>query len=419
MLIGTAIDGLTLSQPVFIDEKARARHIYVLGQTGTGKSIALENMAAQAIQNGEGICFIDPHGQSAETLVSQIPETRADDLIYIDLANRETVPSLNFMTDIPLTDRPLAASNVVEGFKHIYGEDSWGPRMEYIFLCSVRSLMDNQLTLLALPRLFVDPAFRERVVLNTKDNFVRHTFWGQQFPAWQKKFGPELTSPIDNKIGALLSIPTLRAIVSQRKNSFTLREAMDNRKILIISLKKGQVGEASNLFGALTVSAIAQAALSRADIPETDRVPFSLIADEFHNFATGGFPLILSEARKYKLQLVLAHQGLEQIENKQILSAIFANCATFIALRIGAEDAPKIAKAFRRDDNPGAFLDIENYHAWYRPLINGNPGTPSHVHLSPPRDPLHDKAASLIKKSQRRFPRLSDIERKIDTFLAS
>ena len=228
MLIGTAIDGLTLSQPVFIDEKARARHIYVLGQTGTGKSIALENMAAHAIQNGEGICFIDPHGQSAETLVSQIPETRADDLIYIDLANRETVPSLNFMTDIPLADRPRAASNIVEGFKHIYGEDSWGPRMEYIFLCSVRSLMDNQLTLLALPRLFIDPIFREKVVLNTRDNFVRHTFWGQQFPTWQKKFGPELTSPIDNKIGALLSVPTLRAIVSQRKNSFTLREVMDN-----------------------------------------------------------------------------------------------------------------------------------------------------------------------------------------------
>ena len=194
-------------------------------QTGTGKSIALENMAAQAIQNGEGICFIDPHGQSAETLVSQIPETRADDLIYIDLANRETVPSLNFMTDIPLTERPRAASNIVEGFKHIYGEDSWGPRMEYIFLCSVRSLMDNQLTLLALPRLFVDPTFREKVVLNTKDNFVRYTFWGQQFPVWQKKFGPELTSPIDNKIGALLSVPTLRAVVSQRKNSFTLRES--------------------------------------------------------------------------------------------------------------------------------------------------------------------------------------------------
>src|ERR1700722_12982078 len=132
MLIGTATDGLTLSQPVFIDENARARHIYVLGQTGTGKSIALENMAAQAIQNGEGVCFIDPHGQSAETLVSQIPETRADDLIYIDLANRETVPSLNFMTDIPLTERPLAASNIVEAFKHIYG-DTWGPRMEYIF----------------------------------------------------------------------------------------------------------------------------------------------------------------------------------------------------------------------------------------------------------------------------------------------
>ena len=205
MLIGTATDGLTLSQPVFIDEVARARHIYVLGMTGTGKSIALENMAAQAIQNGEGICFIDPHGQSAETLVSQIPETRADDLIYIDLANRETVPSLNFMTDIPLTERPRAASNIVEGFKHIYGEDSWGPRMEYIFLCSVRSLMDNQLTLLALPRLFVDPTFREKVVLNTKDNFVRYTFWGQQFPVWQKKFGPELTSPIDNKIGALLA----------------------------------------------------------------------------------------------------------------------------------------------------------------------------------------------------------------------
>ena len=200
--------------------------------------------------------------------------------------------------------------------------------------------MDSNLTLLALPRLFVDPVFRVKVVRSVKDTYIKNIFWYKQFPEWQKRFGPELTSPIDNKVGTVLAYPQLRAIISQPHNTIDLKHIMDTKKILLVSLSKGQVGEEpSKLFGALLVSAVAQTAFGRAAIDEAKRVPFDLVCDEFQNFAASGFPLILSEARKYRLRLTLAHQGLFQT-SEEILDAVFANCGTFISLRVGVKDTP-------------------------------------------------------------------------------
>jgi hypothetical protein len=372
-------------------------------------------MIAKMMRDGEGLCFIDPHGQSARAVVGHIPLDRKDDLIFIDLADPNYAPGLNFLTDISLSDRPLAAANLVASFKHVYAE-SWGPRMEYVFYCAVRSLMDSNLTLLALPRLFVEPIFRARIVRAVKDPFVRY-FWHQQFPAWLKKFGPDLSGPIDNKVGAVLASPALRTVLAQHRSTLSINEIMDTRKILIVSLSKGQVGEEpSKLFGALLVSAIAQAAFARASVAEPDRVPFTLICDEFQNFAASGFPLILSEARKYRLQLVLAHQGLFQTP-PDITNAVFANCGTFITFRIGIDDAPILTRNLQFQSH-AALLDLPNYHAWIRPLENGNPGSPRRIATAPPETPLHINVNAFIVHSQRVYCRRKvDIEKKIGSFL--
>jgi len=399
MIIGTNVHNDTVT----IDADARARHIYIVGATGTGKSVLLQNSIGQDLRDGNGLCFLDPHGDTAKSVIAQLPEQRKNDLIYVDLSDLSHPIGLNFLNDIPSDLRPLHAQNIVSAFKHVYN-DSWGPRMEYVFLMAVRTLMEADLTLLALPRLFYDEQFRQRIVSKVTDPYIRHTFWGDQFPVWQKKLGPELTSPIENKIGAVLGSPHLRAIISQRKSTISIREIMDGGKILIIALQKGQIGElAASLFGALLVSLIGQAALSRADIPENKRVPFALYCDEFQNYATSGFPLIMSEARKYKLSLILAHQGLSQVDTS-ITDAVFANCGTFISFRVGANDAPKLMKQFGLG-NEAALIDLPNFHAWHRPLSNGAPGSTTQITTSPPGSALHNNANELISYSTRRFGR--------------
>jgi Type IV secretion-system coupling protein DNA-binding domain len=417
--IGTGIVGSDISADIAIDAEARARHVYTIGQTGTGKSVLLENMIAQDMRNGAGLCFIDPHGTSAEALITKIPPERKDDLIFLDLSEAAQPVGLNFMTGIVENDRALWANNLVAAFKHIYGDDSWGPRMEYIFVQSVRSLMDSDLTLLALPRLFTDEAFRNIVIRRVRDPFVKYQFWREQFGPWSKKFGPELTSPIDNKVGTFLSSPQIRAIVSQRQNTIDLRQIMDQRKILIVALRKGRIGEMpASLMGAVLVSAIAQTAMSRLDntTDESALVPFALYCDEFQNYATSGFPLILSEARKFKLMLTLAHQGLSQIPER-VMNSVFDNCGTLISFRIGVNDAPLIAKAFNVQSE-SAFLGLPNFQARLRPLERGNPADAILVHTYPPPEPLHGRTREFIAHSGRRFGRgLAAVSAAIERFL--
>ena len=415
MIIGTN----THQQKIALDEVARARHVYVIGQTGTGKTTLLQNCIAQDMQEGRGLCFLDPHGDTARSVIAQLPEQRKSDLIWIDLSDISEPPGLNFMTGIATDMRPLLARNFVAAFKHVFGDESWGPRMDHTFRMSVRTLMDNELTLLAFSRLFIDEEFRERAISRVADPYVARTFWREQFPRWHAKFGADLTSPIENKISAVIESPHLRAIMCQSHNSITLRDAMDQRKIVIVSLQKGQVGEqAASVFGSLLVSFIGQAALSRADIPEKDRTPFTLYCDEFQNYATSGFPLIMSEARKYKLSLVLAHQDIGQVENRSVISSIFGNCGTFVSFRIGADDAPKIARQFRIP-NEGAFLDLPNFQAWCRPLINGSPGSATVITTLPAPKPLHARSNEFISFSRRRFGRhFEAVDRDITKFLS-
>jgi DNA helicase HerA-like ATPase len=403
IIIGTATRALSTGVPVTIDPVARARHTFISGQTGTGKSVLLRNIAAQLARSGNGFAFIDPHGENAEMLVSLIPTARAAEFVYIDLSDHENAIGLNFLSDVPPAKRATAAGNVVAAFVHIWGKESVGDRSQEVLRNSLMALMEaGEATLLSVLRLLRSDTFRARIVSKVQDPLVR-SYFVEAFETWDDRFREQVTAPISNKLDACLSHPAIRNIISQPKNTIDLRKMMDERRILIANLSKGSVGEhACRFFGALLVSAITSAAFSRSDIGEDKRVPFDLVLDEFHSVITTDVTTILSEARKYALRLTLASQYLSQIP-ADILDAVFGNAGTYISLRLGVEDAEVMAKQFGIDKR--AFVDLQNFAARVRPLIDGNPGTPEFVTLLPPPIPLHDRAGGLIQNSTTRFAR--------------
>jgi hypothetical protein len=410
--IGTTTRGLSSDVPFTIDPVARARHTFIAGQTGTGKSVLLRNIAAQLARSGSGFAFLDPHGENAEQLVSLIPTTRAAEIVYIDLSDHEHAVGLNFLADVPPEQRATAAANVDSAFVHIWGKDSVGDRSQEVLRNSLMALMEaDEATLLSVLRLLRSDTYRTRIVSKVKDPLVR-SYWVEAFETWDDRFRDQVTAPISNKLDACLSHPSIRNIIGQPKNTIDIRKMMDEHRILIANLSKGAVGEqACRFFGALLVSAISNAAFSRSDIDEDERAPFDLVLDEFHSVVTTDITTILSEARKYRLQLTLASQYLGQIP-PDILDAVFGNVGTYISLRLGPDDADEMAKQFEVAKR--AFLDLQNFTARVRPLINGNPGTSEYVVLPPAPPPLHARAHQLIQNSNVRFARKRrDVEQHI------
>ena len=417
IIIGTATRGLSLSTPVAIDPAARARHTVIFGQTGTGKSVLLRNICGQIAAQSGGLAFLDPHGENAEAIVSLIPAERAAELVYIDLANNADFIGINFLDGVPPDKRATAAANIVAAFVHIWGKDAVGDRSQEVLRNSLMALMEaGEATLLSVLRLLRSDTYRARIVSNVKDPLVR-SYWVEAFETWDDRFRDQVTAPISNKLDACLSHPAIRNIVSQPRNRIDIRKIMDERRILIANLSKGSVGEhACRLFGALLVSAITSAAFSRSDIDEDQRVPFDLVLDEFSSIITTDITTILSEARKYRLQLTLASQYLSQIPD-DILAAVFGNAGTYISFRLGSDDASEMAKQFGVDSK--AFLDLSNFTARVRPLIDGNPGSPEYVNLLPPPIPLHNRTAHLIRNSNVRFARKrQDIEAHVKRLFA-
>jgi len=272
--------GTDTFQNVFsLSSDTRARHIYIVGQTGTGKSILLENLIRQDIFTQEGIALIDPHGDLALAVVGHIPRYRYKDLLYISPADLEFPVSLNPLAGIEPDRRPFVAEAIVSAF-HTVWPDAWGPRMEYIFINALRVLMDMpSASLLMLPKFLSDSSYRDSAIAFTTDPLVRF-FWQREFKTYQDKFANEAVAPIQNKVGRVLGIPALRNILSQRSNTIDLRSAMDQGKIVVVNLAKGAIGEGpAHLLGALVVSLIANASLSRSTTPQPDRRAFHLYAD--------------------------------------------------------------------------------------------------------------------------------------------
>lgn len=329
------------SVPFGIKRKDRARHMYVIGKTGMGKSTLLENMAIQDIRNGEGMAFIDPHGGTADRIMEYVPEHRKKDVVYFAPFDMEHPIAFNVMEDVGYDKRHLVVSGLLSAFKKLW-VDSFSARMEYILSNTLLALLEYPgATMLDVNRMLVNKNYRKKVVDNVKDPIVKD-FWNGEFANYSDRYTQEATPAIQNKVGQFTSNPLIRNIIGQPKSSFDLRELMDQKKILIINLSKGRVGDTNTqLLGSMLVTKIYLAAMSRADVTAAtlDGLPqFYFYVDEFQNFANQSFADILSEARKYKLNLIIAHQYIEQME-EEVRDAVFGNVGTTIAFRVGPFDA--------------------------------------------------------------------------------
>ncbi|MBU3964277.1 type IV secretion system DNA-binding domain-containing protein [Patescibacteria group bacterium] len=361
----------------------RRKHIYIIGKTGMGKTTLLANMAAQDIRQGYGLAFIDPHGEQAEELLDYVPKERMKDVIYLNPADIDWPVGFNIMEVKDPNTRHLIASGLMGVFKKIW-PDVWSARMEYILSNAILALLEYPgATLLCINRMLSDVDYRKKVVEAVTDPVVR-AFWTQEFARYTQRYEVEATAAIQNKVGQFSSNPLVRNIIGQMHSTIDMRAIMDQKKILIVNLSKGRIGEAnSTLLGALIITKLYLAAMSRVEISEEERNDFFLYVDEFQNFATESFANILSEARKYRLSLVLAHQYIAQME-EMVGDAVFGNAGTIITFRIGAEDAEYLEKEFTPVFEAGDFVNLPKYDIYIKLMIDGVAGRPFSAMTLPP-----------------------------------
>ncbi len=386
----------------------RRRHIYLIGKTGMGKTTMLENMVFSDLVNGHGLAVVDPHGDFAEKLLDFIPTRRINDVVYFNPADMEYPIGFNVMEKVKEEHRHLVASGLIGVFKKIWA-DSWGPRLEYVLRNAILALLEYPgSTLLGVPRILVDKNYRKKVVAKITDPVVK-AFWIDEFSKYSNQFLVEAISPIQNKVGQFLSSSLVRNIVSQTRSAIDLREIMDNKKILIINLAKGRIGEDySALLGAMMITKIQLAAMGRVDISEEERSDFYLYVDEFQNFATESFATILSEARKYRLNLTIAHQYIGQLINNQntaVRDAVFGNVGTLVVLRVGAQDAEFLEKEFEPVFAINDLVNLPKHHIYLKLMIDGVTSTPFSATTLPPLAKVSDYSArdKIIRSSRERY----------------
>ncbi len=375
--------------PFGIKSKDRDRHMYVIGKTGMGKSTLLENMAIQDIRNGEGFAILDPHGGTAEHLIDFIPEDRIKDVVYFAPFDMEHPIAFNVMEDVGYDKRHLVVSGLMATFKKIW-QDAWSARMEYILTNTLLALLEYPgATLLGVNRMYTDKLYRQKVIDNVKDPVVKD-FWTKEFANYGDRYTQEATPAIQNKIGQFTGNPLIRNIIGQSKSSFDIRTMMDERKILIMNLSKGLVGETNmRLLGSMLTTRIFLGAMSRADLsaPELKKLPhFYFYVDEFQNFANETFAEILSEARKYKLNLIIAHQYIEQME-EEVRDAVFGNVGTTVAFRVGPFDAEVLETIFLPKFTKEDIVSLDKRQVYMTLMIDGVGSAPFSAVTIPPIEP--------------------------------
>ncbi|HYG84116.1 MAG TPA: type IV secretion system DNA-binding domain-containing protein [Verrucomicrobiae bacterium] len=349
----------------------RSRHIYIIGQTGAGKSGLLELFALSDIFHNHGYAIIDPHGDFATDNMRFIPASRIKDVVYFNPADTAYPLGFNPMEVHDQNMKSNTSSEIIGVLKRMFG-DSWGPRLEYILRYTILALLDHpNTTMLDITRMLTDKKFRKKVLASSKDSVVLN-FWNNEFASWTDKFASEAISPVLNKVGAFTANPIIRNIIGQPKSTFNIRQMMDEGKILIVNLSKGLIGEDNaSILGSFLVTKVQLAAMSRSDIPRIeDRRPFYLYVDEFQNFATDSFATILSEARKYGLNLTVANQYVSQMA-PTVRDAVFGNVGTMISFRVSPDDAPLLAKQFEPNFLPIDLLQMHNRHFVINMVING------------------------------------------------
>lgn len=393
-------------QSVFgIKTDDRRRHMYIIGKTGMGKTTLLEHLVIQDIRNGHGVAYVDPHGDTSEKIISMIPPERLKDVIYFNPADQAFPIAFNVMEQVSAENRSKVSSGLIGVFKKLWA-DSWGPRLEYILRNTILALMETpDSTLLGVMRMMSDKKYREQIVANVTDPVVK-AFWVGEFSKWNDKVLQEVVSPIQNKVGQFLSSSLIRNIVGQTKSSFSIRDVMDGKKILVINLSKGRIGEdISALIGAMMITKIQIAAMERVDIPENDRHDFYLYVDEFQNFATESFANILSEARKYRLNLILANQYITQID-EIVRDAIFGNVGTLVSFRVGAADAEFLEKEFEPVFMMNDIVNLPKYEIYLKLMIDGIAGDAFSATTLPPvqiREGEGDTTEQVCQQSREQY----------------
>ena len=392
----------------------RSRHVYIVGQTGAGKSGMLELFALSDIFYDHGYCIIDPHGDFAINNLRFIPEKRIKDVVYFNPADTEHPVAFNPLELSDPSRKPNVTSEVIGVLKRMFG-DSWGPRLEHILRYTLLALLDRpETTLLDISRLLTDKEFRKETLEYCKDVTVLQ-FWKHEFGQWNDKQVNESIAPVLNKVGAFTANPIIRNIIGQPKSSFDVRRIMDEGKILVVNLSKGLIGEDNaGILGAFLVTKVQLAAMSRSDIPNVaDRRPFYLYVDEFQNFATDSFAVILSEARKYGLNLTVANQYISQMTD-QVRDAVFGNVGTTISFRVSADDAPHLAKQFEPTFEAQDLLQMNNRNFVISMIINGEKVPAfSATTLSIPTTPK-DNFDAIITSSRLKYSRpRAEIEKEI------
>ena len=370
-----------------VKRKDRRQHMYIIGQSGTGKSSLLHNLVIQDIANGEGLCVVDPHGELVEGVLSMIPEERIKDVVYFNPADTDFPLGFNILELPDPKYKHLVASGLMGIFTKIWS-GVWSARMEYIMNNAILALLDTPgSTLLGITRILVDKEYRQKIVANVNDPVVKG-FWINEFEEWKDQFRSEAIAPIQNKVGQFLSTSIVRNIVGQTKSTFDILDIMNSGKIFLVNVSKGRIGEDNSaLLGAMLITKIQLAAMERVRIPEDERVDFYLHVDEFQNFATDSFANILSEARKYRLNLILAHQYIGQLTTSGstlVRDAVFGNVGTMLMFRVGAADAEFLAKEFEPEFTPIDMVSLPNFNIYLKLLVDGYRSRPFSARTLPP-----------------------------------
>ena len=370
-----------------IKRKDRRQHVYLLGKSGTGKSALMFNMIIQNIMNGDGVCLVDPHGENVEAVLSAIPPNRMKDVIYFNPADVDHHIGFNVLELIDPQYKHLVASGLMGIFTKIWA-NAWSARMEYILNNAILALLDTpNTTMLGIPRMLVDKDYRQKIISNLKDPVIK-AFWVHEYEEWQDKFRNEAIAPIQNKVGQFLSTSIIRNVVGQAKSTIDIFKIMNEGKIFLVNVSKGRIGEDNSaLLGGMIITKIQLAAMERVRIPEDERKDFYLYVDEFQNFVTDSFASILSEARKYRLNLTVAHQYTAQLvsdKSSAVRDAVFGNVGTMIVFRVGADDAEFLESEFDPEFTPQDLVNLPNYKIYLKLMIDGITSRPFSARTMPP-----------------------------------
>ncbi len=386
----------------FISRADRSHHAIIIGKTGAGKSSLLKRAIVADMLGGQGVVILDPHGDLSEELLDLIPPWRSDDVIYFDPASLDYPIGFNLLATVPPERRHLVVDGIVNAFKSIWGE-SWGPRLQHILANSLAALAKCQnVSLLSVGRMLVDDSYLRWVLRQVEDPAVLQ-FWRNEWALWDARFRSEAISPVLNKIGALILAPPMRGVLGQVRSAFDVRKVLDNRHIFIANLSRGRLGhENSNLLGSLLVSAFGLAAMSRADVPPTQRRDATIYVDEFATFTGDAFASMMAENRKYKVSMVLACQQFSAVR-PDVLDAILGNVGTILSFRVGEKDAQILSRNFSSVYHPDAFTALGNHEVLVKMLENGRQNEPFFGRTLPDDHTVFNRREKLLRNSRERY----------------